>query len=199
MNETTNSKIEYFISWVHENAARLLTEAADVVADQLGDALLHLNSQLGVEVAEDSEKDAREVIITAFSDPNLFYIVYLVVELLQDIPGWNFVALKQPRGFAFKLIVGGYQLDAKTLKFTPIPDISGGFQLIVSPQMLRALPTGQEAEEFAWLIVETGIGEELAGRLQHLEFVSSEEVRNGHSITEMEAYITEIPKLVEPS
>ncbi len=61
--------------------------------------------------------------------------------------------------------------------------------MIPSQKVLRELLTSQEAEEIAWLIVETGIGEELAGQVEHLEFASGEDICNRYPITKLKDYI----------
>jgi hypothetical protein len=184
-------RVQTFVSWVHDNAARLRAQPARAVADELGDAALQVHGQLGVEVA-DEDDGAREVIVTAFSDPSLFPLVRRIVDLLSDVSGWSFVCLKQPRGFAFTLEVGECQLDAEMLGFAPLSEIPGGIRLIAREEVLAALPPSEEAEELAWLIVETGVGEELAGQVQHVEFASAEEVvSDRRPIEELAGYLRE--------
>jgi hypothetical protein len=179
-------KISTFVSWVHKNLAGLRHQPSAVVADQLGEAILRIDGQLGVEVADD-ESDVREVIVTAFSEPKLFSLVRQITKLLSDVPGWRFVALKPPRGFAFKLSAGPHRIDASSLEFAPIQDIKAGIQLVVPPPVLEAL-SEQEAEELAWLVVETGVGEELAGLLRHVE-LSSAQAADQHPIEELGTHI----------
>ena len=147
------------------------------------DAILAVDSQLGVEIANEEEGGIREAIITAFSAAELFPLVHQIVAQLSDIPGWRIVVLKPPRGFEFTLTVDGREVEASKLEFAPIRGIDRGIQLIAGPQLLSCLPTGQEREEFGWLIVETGVGEELAGRLRHIEFAEAGKVAGQLPIT----------------
>lgn len=183
---STDDKVKKFVNWVQENLTRLRHEPSAYVADQLGEEILRIDAQLGVEVSED-DNDVREVIVTAFSEPKLFSLVHQITRLLSNLPGWRFIALKPPRGFAFKLSAGQHEIDASALGFASIPDIKGGIRLVAPAQVLETL-SEQETEELAWLVVETGIGEELTGLLQHIE-LSSAQVTGKRPIAELEAYI----------
>lgn len=182
-------RLKGLVSWVEENLGRLRDAPATVVADQLGDEILRVDGRLGVEVADASSEDRREVLVTAFSDPALFPLVHRIAESLPDLPGWRFLPLKPPRGFAFKLTIGGHQVDARSLEFAPATGIDAGIQLIVSSAVFDALPAGQEAEELAWLVVETGIGEELSGRLQHIEFAVRDGTGDCLPVTQLADYV----------
>ncbi|NYZ70410.1 hypothetical protein H0A36_30830, partial [Endozoicomonas sp. SM1973] len=136
----------------------------------------------------------REVIITAFSNPELFPIVHEIVKQLKDIDGWSFIALKQPRGFSFKISIGDKQLDVKNLLFTPIPNIPNGIQLVAPDDIAKSLSKGEDSEELAWLIVETGIGEKLTGKLEHIEFANSDATeKHKRPISELKNYIEGTP------
>jgi hypothetical protein len=89
----------------------------------------------------------------------------------------------------FAITVGKHRIQAKTLEFMPIPDIVGGIQLLVPRTMINTLHSGQDAEELAWLIVETGIGEELSSHLQHIEFSHSEGVKDKRPITALALFV----------
>lgn len=54
--------------WARANLPRLHALPADQASDELGDALLAIDRQLGVEI-EDRISDARTLIVTSFSDP----------------------------------------------------------------------------------------------------------------------------------
>lgn len=181
-----DEKVETLVAWARKNLPGLRHEPSAIVADRLGDEVLGVDGQLGVEVADDSPS-AREIIVTAFSEPRLFETVRRIVDSLSGIRGWRFVALKPPRGFAFALSIGESRVEAKDLAFRPIPEIEAGIQL-VTPPMVPA-PSGEEAEELAWLVAETGLGEELAGLLQHVEFSNAEATEERHPIGELEAYV----------
>jgi hypothetical protein len=189
MTTDLNDRIQRFVLWAKGNLQNLLTQASAVAADEIGDAILIVDDRLGVEVANEANGGVREVIFTAFSNPELFPLVRRLCVALSEIPGWQFVALKPPRGFDFALTIAGHRLHAKKLEFAPISDIPNGIQLIPESDVFEHLPNAKQAEELAWLIVETGVGEELTARLQHIEFANPNSVRERHPILELRKYL----------
>lgn len=177
------------LGWAEVSLGRLRHEDSPVVADRLGDEVLRVNSQLGVEVGEDVASDcAREVIVTAFSEPRLFPLVHRVAGLLNGIPGWSFVALKPPRGFDFSLALGRCRIEAASLIFSPIAGTGHRLRLGLREGLPGSLPVDEDAEEMAWLIVETGIGEELAGLLEQVELCPGP-LLGGRPVSELAAYL----------
>lgn len=181
-------RVQDFVSWMFANLARLRNKPAGEVAEAIGDAIAKVDQRLGIEVGQPEDQD-RELIVTAYSDPTLFPVVLQIVESISDIPGWVFVALKPPRGFAFTVSFGEYRVQAKTLEFRATPDITGGIQLLIPRALFMKLPPGQDTEELAWLTVETGIGEELCSRIQHIEFSYSENVKDRQPITKLADFV----------
>jgi hypothetical protein len=184
-----SEKVRDFASWVTANLARYRNKPSDEVAEAIGDAILKVDQRLGVEVANQDEDKTTEVIITSYSDASLFSLVHQMVGLLPDVPGWNFGALKPPRGFKFTISINKHKLNVDGIEFSTIPDIVGGVQLLIPQALVENLPLGQDTEELAWLIVETGIGEELSSKLQHVEFSSSENVKDKKPITELQNFV----------
>lgn len=176
-----------FSEYMRGQAGRLRKMDASDAADEIGDLLVSIDHRLGVEVAEDDDSDEREVIVTAFSDATAFDLVELIVAELPNLPGWHFVALKPPRGFDFTVSIENQKLDAKLLEFTPLPE-RGAIALVVPPALVDQV-AGAESEELAWLIVETGIGERLAGQVQHVEFVSADRARVKWPIDQLPSYV----------
>lgn len=183
-------KIEGFVAWLQKHEAPMRHESASFVADQVGNEVMRVNERLGVEVADAREGEPREVIITAFSEPQLFPLVRKLVDRLAAFRAWKFVALKPPRGFAVRLAIGRDGVDAKELRFASIPEIAHGLRLVAPANMQEVLPTGEDAEELAWLVVETGIGEELAAQIQHIEF-SDHEVEGAAPIETLADYVSD--------
>lgn len=191
MSKAIDKKIESFTLWMNENSISLYEGDITTAADSIEDELLKIDAQLGVEVAGEDEEGIREVIVTAFSDSSKFPIIDQLVSFLPEISNWKFVALKPPRGFAFKLAIEDYEFDINTLQFSPIQDAPNSFQLLISSKVLETLPVGGESEEIAWLIVETGIGEKMASQIQHLEFMNDESSSDKYPISELENHIKE--------
>lgn len=123
------------------------------MADEIGDVILRIDGQLGVEVGND-EDDGREVIITSFSEAKLFDLVHHIVEEMSDLRDWRYIALKPPSEFAFALSVGNRRVEASQLQFAQMPDIKGGFRLILPGSVSQHLAEGKQVEELAWLVVE---------------------------------------------
>ena len=161
--------VDSFGSWVAENHCLLRDVEPEVAADELYAELKKISEALGVEVS-DSDGGLRKIIITAFSDPKLFGLVHALVQSASRVTDIEFIALKPPRGFGFKVQIAGNELVAKDLGFQLIADLSRAVRLLVGQDILRDLSDSGDAEEMAWLVVETGIGERLAGYIQHIEF-----------------------------
>jgi hypothetical protein len=178
--------VSSFAAWFQKNAGRLRVAPAVEVADALSEQLLRVDSQLGVEVA-DATSDPREVILTAFSDPSLFRLVRKLAAEVNRVRGWTFTALKPARGFAFALRVGPHHVNASSLSFIPIDDIHG-VQILLS-ESINDVADGPQLKELGWLIVETGIGEELAGVVQDVEIVSRSARGIARPIDELASYV----------
>ena len=76
MSDVVNERIQKFVLWTKENLKILLKQPADIVANRIGDAILAVDDRLGVEVANQADRGVREVIFTAFSNPELFPVVH---------------------------------------------------------------------------------------------------------------------------
>ena len=98
--------------------------------------------------------------------------------------------MKPPRGFDFTLTVGKYPVDAEDFAFAPLPDVDRGIHLLHPERILENL-SRKDAAELAWLVVETGIGEELASRLRHVKISDTDGGRGWHPIAELESYVRE--------
>lgn len=164
-------EVSRFVCWFHSEGSYLRSLSAEIAADRIAAELERVDERLGIEIGEDDDRQPRELIFTAYSDTSLFGVVYDLVAKLGDTEGWHIVPLKPPRGFDFQLDLGSIVIDASILKFSRLDHPEGGLALIASKRSIRtisALPDG--GEELGWLIVETGIGEELAASITHIEF-----------------------------
>lgn len=165
---TRESDLRAFVEWFEGASSHLLQVPPEEAAEDIGNHLIAVDKRLGVEIGDDSH-GIREMIVTAFSDPEAFPSVRTIVAMTADTPGWNVVPLKPARGFAFNVEVAGRTLDASQLMYVILPD--QGIGLVVPRSVMALLPEGRDTEELAWLIVEGGMGEMLAARLSHIEFV----------------------------
>lgn len=171
-----------FIDWFLAESDRLRYTASAQVADELATRLATIDDRIGVEVERDTTSSRRELILTGFSDPDVFPVIFRIAHALNEVEGWKIVPLKPARGFEFSVTVGGKKVEAKKLRFRAINGIPNGFQ-IVAPGMLVS---GEGAEEVAWLIVETGIGEKLSGQISHLEFGVPQDEQETRPITDLD-------------
>jgi len=165
-----------FWEWVSENSEELLQADGQTVADRIEEQLREVDDRLGVEVSEPGE--TREMIITAWSEAAAFPAVRELVAAAPELAGWQIIALKPPRGFAFGLNVDGLSIDASELQFDPLsaeenPELLGVRVYVPSAtdddddeenrdRLARVLP----------LILETGIGEEAAAQIDHTDYVA---------------------------
>ena len=117
--------------------------------------------------------ETREMILTAWSDPAAFDAVRELVAAAPELPGWQIIALKPPRGFAFALDVDGLRIDASELQLEPLAAAE-------DPKLLGIriyVPSASAADDehlgrVLPLVLETGIGEEAAAQIDHTDFVA---------------------------
>jgi hypothetical protein len=182
--------VDVFARWFRDHRARLHGLAASEAADEIAEALLRVDAQLGVEVA-DGGSEVRELILTAYSDGTRFLLVQRIAAALGPSAGWTIIALKPARGFDFELTLGASVVRAASLRFVPMPGVGHGVRLLVDAAM--PIPDRADAEEIAWLVVETGIGEELAARLAHVELGHSAGDSGERAIIDLAEHVRDLP------
>ena len=186
----TDQEIYDFCKWMRSNERRLFELPSHESVSEIAAQLETIDTGLGAEVLREIVGGRRELIITAFSNPDLFQLVHRIVDGVGPLPQWNVIALKPPRGFAFRITVGSRSISASDLSFIPLLETNAGFRLI-RPHYVKP---GKNREELAWLVVETGLGEELAGRIQDLDFAEGKGPR-GQGIEELAAYVKSAVKI----
>jgi len=129
---------------------------------------VHKNLRFEVSVAE---AGIREFIFTAEGEVEAFPVADALVAQAPEIPGWTFVALKQPRGFDFAFDYEEIDFDPKTMWFGVLRNSSmpNGIGLRVGvPDFARA--TEQQWFNAVAIILATALGERtVAVDIQHLE------------------------------
>lgn len=186
----TDDELNNLISWVAKTLPSLGGEEASVVADAIGGQVLSLDQRLGVEVSDHRATQPREIIFTSYSDSSLFQDIRRIVAALPHVSGWQFIALKPARGFDFSINLGGFKLKANRLNFAPIEEIDCGIQLLIPHEMYSRIANTDDAEELAWLITETGIGEELSSKINHIEFADASKNKGGQNIKNIGNFVT---------
>ena len=110
--------IDEFWEWMSDRSAELLEADGQEVADRVEERLRAIDARIGVEVSQQAE--TREMIITAWSDREAFDVVRDIVAAAPPLEGWEIIALKPPRGFAFEIDLDGLHIDASELMFDPL-------------------------------------------------------------------------------
>jgi len=138
--------------------------------DLLYDELVKIDPNLVIEISEPDGKDCRELILSANGDTELFAKVEELVASAPPTPGWEFIALRPPRGFDFVLQFDGKDISPAAWKFRPVATITGdqGIEIFV-PGPKRKISDDELA-----LIVEIGVGERAFAALQHLSYTQSQ-------------------------
>jgi hypothetical protein len=171
-------EVETFVSWLREESVRLRNAPVEDAAEGIAERLEQIDSRLGIELAKEPESGEMDLIVTAYSNEALFAIVRDLTSRLVPLPGWRVTALKPARGFDFDISFGKHTVRASELRWRELADVPHGFALIAPQQSSIDIPSGSDGEELAWLVVETGLGEELASRIEHLEFSRTGQARS---------------------
>lgn len=156
-----------FWSWFKDEADRLRSMELDTLTDTLSRALAKHAQELGIEVSPaDGEDEDVEVLFTARRERLHFARARELVASAPTLPGFRFLALRPAQDFDLVLESDGVELDGTELTFEPLLGPAGvGLRLFV-PEVAAAQP---ELKELLWLMLETGLGEEVASGLSHLE------------------------------
>ncbi|MEA2708029.1 MAG: hypothetical protein QOF78_630 [Phycisphaerales bacterium] len=160
-----------FWQWFAAQEQALRGVDGQTVADSVEVRLREIDSRIGVEVSDPG--DPRELIFTAWSQAEAFPAVRELVAAAPVLRGWQIIALKPPRGFAFGMNLDGLKIDASRIQFDPLaaeedPKLLGvrfyvpGATDEDDERLSRALP----------IIIETGIGEEAAAQIDHMDFAA---------------------------
>ncbi len=158
---------EEFWRWfVSEEALRQADGQA--VADAVEVRLREIDPRVGVEVSDPGEQ--RELILTAWSQRDAFPVVHALMAVApRPLPGWKVIALKPARGFRFAIDVDGVRIDAGALRFEVLGSPQAPGALGVRIYAANAPATDERWAHTLSLIIETGIGEEAAAQIDHIE------------------------------
>ncbi len=152
--------------WFVDSRGPLRRASPNAAAEEIEARFRSWDNRLGVEVCDDGE---REVIVTAGGDSKVFDTVRELVASAPSIRGFRFTPLKPARGFDFVLTVGAVELDASRLFFEPLQSARRPAKLGIRIFASAAAVAVEDLQEAAWLLVETGIGEEAASLIAYLD------------------------------
>ena len=181
---SSEGKIDRFVHWFRLESETLWGMPSVDAAELVSDRLLEIDNRLGIEV-ERSFSSPREMIFTAFSNPEVFELVRDLVRKIGSVSGWKLTALKPARGFNFSITIAGERVRATDILFRIVDEEGTQIQLTIP----GVQPKGAGSDELAWLLVEGGLGEELASRITHIEFVSKSFDGTARPIAELEEQI----------
>ena len=155
-----------FWAWFSAEEPRLRAGDPQVITGEIEDRVRSLDPRIGIELGD---AVVRELIFTVYVQIEAFARVKELVAAAPHFDHWKMIALKPPRGFDFAIDVGGSSVDASAITFEPLdspamPDAIG-IRCFVD-DVLASNPNGAGILR---LIVATGIGEEAAARISHLE------------------------------
>lgn len=156
-----------FWSWFKNEAARLRTLELALLTETVARELATSAPELSVEVTPaDGNAEDVEVLFTARRERLHFARARELVAAAPDLPGFRFLALRPAQDFDVILEHEGVELDGIELTFEPLLGPAGvGLRLFV-PENALALPG---LRDLLWLMLETGLGEEIASGVSHLE------------------------------
>lgn len=158
-----------FWQWFVRHEAELRTSAADHVPDRIEAELRRIDPRLGVELSDPGEQ--REMILTAWSRRDAFGAVRDLVAAAPaaSLPNWQIIALKPPRGFRFSVDFGGLRIDAAGMRFDPLASPQAPEALGLRIYVSGAPPADERWSRALPLVIETGLGEEAAAEIAHIE------------------------------
>ena len=173
MNSSDNHiAIGQFWSWFEKHKAEigLLIETSDPLWDRVLSKLQIINKGLWFEMSRPDGND-REFIITAESRTELFKLVETIASQAPELAGWQFVALKPPRGFAFKTNYEGISLNPKSMLFLPLEWSDAPEKVGLRIGVENFSESDRDSiTNGVFVILETGLGERTFGAdVHHVE------------------------------
>ena len=163
------AKLSDFWTWFVEHEASLRTAPGGAAPDQIEAKLREIDPRLGCELSEPGER--RELILTAWSQAPAFPIVRELAAAApkEQLANWRITALKPARGFRFAINIDGLQVDATKLMFHALTSPQAPALLGLRIYVTGAPPTDERWSRILPLILETGLGEELAAQISNLQ------------------------------
>jgi len=180
---TSLEAIQEFWCWFQEHRGEfdILTDTAAPFWDLALKRLQRLDKRLWFELSQPDGND-REFIITAEGHVDVFPLAESVVAYAPEIRGWQFVALKPPRGFDFKTTYEGIRFEPGAMWFLPLECSSTPEELglrVAVPDFTENIE--RQTMNAVMVILETALGERAAAvDIQYLEVVKLPESPESH-------------------
>lgn len=174
--------------WFRENAARLHGLDGEELVGEVYPRVQAIDERIGVEVStEADDAGLRELILTAYAARDAIPLVLAVVAEAPRVPGWTIIGLRPPMGFGFSMRDDRGGFDGQDLRFEPYPKADGVRLKLLLPASIDRIPAGQR-EQLAWQIINIGLGEHLASRIDALELAQGS-AGEGRPIEELAAWV----------
>lgn len=157
---------EEFWAWFSAEAPRLLASDPKDATGEIEDRVRSLDPRIGVELGD---AVVRELIFTVYVQIEAFSLVKALVAAAPKFDRWKMIALKPARGFDFAIDVGGRSVDASAITFEPLDSPAMPAAIGIRCFVDDALAANPNNAGILRLIVATGIGEEAAARISHME------------------------------
>jgi hypothetical protein len=176
--------------WFSENAARLHGLEGEELVREVYPRVEAIDDRLGVEVSTQADAQGRrELIITAYAARAAIPAVMAIVAEAPEVRGWKIIGLRPAMGFEFSLRNDKGGFDAKDLRFLTSPQAEGIRVRLLMPVPIDGMPA-QAREQLAWQLVNIGLGEFLASRIDALELAEGKGAE-GRPISELAAWIAD--------
>ncbi len=191
----SNSRaIDDFWLWFNEHSDNFddLADAEDPFWDIAIGQLQRLYEHLWFELSCPNN-GVREFIITAEGHEEGFPLVEAIVAGAPKLSRWQFIALKPPKGFDFKMTYEGITFDPRSMWFLPLEDHLPNLGLRIGvPNYSPAVE--RQTHNAVLIILDTALGERVATLdIQHTEVSALPESPG----TENYIGLCELPNFIE--
>lgn len=123
---------------------------------ELGKRLQRINKELTWGVSAGSNGEASTLEISASGIPQLIPIVQAVVGASPDIPGWNFVAFRQPAE-TFSIKMGSNEISPQSVYWDKLAETSGRVDIA----LYLPLPDHLARIKMGFIVLDHSLGEYL--------------------------------------
>ena len=162
-----------FWKWFEQHLERLRTLEGEALVNEVYDRLTQVDARLGIEVASKPDRDGnREFIITAYALRDAMPAAVDLAARAPHLPGFKVIGLRPAKGFTFSFKNEKGGCHGRDLRFVARRDGETTRLQLRIPAPVSELPHGQR-EQLGWQIINAGLGEQLAAKIDELEVVES--------------------------
>ncbi|HEY0601905.1 MAG TPA: hypothetical protein VGD58_03290 [Herpetosiphonaceae bacterium] len=147
-----------FWQWFEANSDRLMDFESDQeqIFDELDAELAKVAEGLTFEFSSQAA-DEREFIVSADGIAALFPAVISLIGVAPTLPGWRFIAFRQPKGTHFTIGFGEHELSPDDMWFTASPNMN---KLDITLYVKGLTSENQEfIQNASFILLDTALGE----------------------------------------